>query len=165
MQWSKLIGLWLGVGGILGIKGFFKLYKVFAETRAKLPPRAALITSLFFLFLLALGLALFSWSAWTGLELWRGTPQAYKWARTIFILQIPVMALPGFDYGFCTGVKLWFALNLSHPGRVDFELDFATESVIHLNIRLGKYKVKQLVLGANLPAVAGLIGLIKIWPV
>jgi hypothetical protein len=57
-------------------------------------------------------------------------------------------------------------LNLSHPGRVDFEIDFdiSPQSSLSFSIRWGKQKPQIFILGANIVAVAALLGLAITWP-
>ena len=56
--------------------------------------------------LMALLLALFAWSALTGIRLWRGDPRGWRWAVILFAAQIPVLAIPGFAYEYFTGIAI-----------------------------------------------------------
>src|SRR5215831_20894665 len=47
-----------------------------------------------------LSLLAFGWSVWTGIDLWRGRPQAYTWAKVLFAAQVPAIMFPGFAYRF-----------------------------------------------------------------
>lgn len=48
-------------------------------------------------------LVIFGWCVWTGVDLWQGKPQGYKWAKVLFAAQIPVITFPGFTYHFEVG--------------------------------------------------------------
>ena len=46
--------------------------------------------------------AVFAFTAWAGMKLWRGSPEGYKWAKVLFAAQVPVVSLGGVSYGFYT---------------------------------------------------------------
>lgn len=41
-----------------------------------------------------------------GISLWRGKPKAYKWAFWLFVIQIPILSIPGFSYHLYTGILI-----------------------------------------------------------
>jgi len=53
----------------------------------------------------ALSVTVFGWSALKGIDLWRGKPSGYRWAKLLFILQIPAFCISRLTYEFSTGVS------------------------------------------------------------
>lgn len=39
-----------------------------------------------------------------GISLWKGKANAYKWAFWLFVIQIPMISIPGFSYHLYTGI-------------------------------------------------------------
>jgi hypothetical protein len=97
---------------------------------------------------------LFGWSAWTGLELWRGRRQAIKFAQILFAIQIPVLTLPGFSYQFHTG----FLVQIAVLEGVRFNFGFHLGSAFNFYI---SPEVQGLAIGINLVALFVLIYLIR----
>jgi hypothetical protein len=98
------------------------------------------------------GIGLFVWSTIVGLRLWRGVPGSAKWAKVLFMLQIPVMSVSGSNYEFFTGL----AARLLHgPGgtKIEFRIgaslstEFATDST-------------RFVVGVNLVAICAFLYLL-----
>lgn len=58
------------------------------------------------LIVLSVFVILFAWSALKGIDLWRGKPSGYKWAKILFAAQIPSITVPGFNYEFYTGLNV-----------------------------------------------------------
>lgn len=49
--------------------------------------------------------AVFAWAAVKGIDLWRGKPGGYRWAKVLFALQIPAVSVARFSYEFSTGMS------------------------------------------------------------
>lgn len=41
-----------------------------------------------------------------GISLWKGKANAYKWAFWLFVIQIPIISIPGFSYHLFTGLVI-----------------------------------------------------------
>ena len=98
--------------------------------------------------LMLLLLALFAWSALTGIRLWRGDPRGFKWAAILFAAQIPVLTVPGFAYEYYTGI----AIKLM-GGNVESALSFGIGATA--NVFVGTQTAGAAV-GVNLVAIAAL---------
>ena len=133
------------IGGIAGIA-----VSLWVEAGTYALSRLAFI-SLFFL--------AFSWCVWVGIDLWRGKPRGYKWAKVLFILQIPNISFPGFAYQFYAGLML--CLSFSREAASMLNIEFQLGSSIKTLI---SSKIEDLVVGVNLVAIAALIYLIKVSP-
>src|ERR1043165_800453 len=137
----KLISLLLALGGAAGIGVF-----VWALSKARTG------------FLVAVSCALiFCWATWTGVELWRNKPRAYKSAMILFGLQIPIVSIPEFSYQFYTG--LLFLVSFSSPANIGVE--FHAASKIGVGIASG---AEDVLVGINVIAVAALMWLIHVFP-
>jgi len=102
--------------------------------------------------LMALLVALFAWSAVTGVRLWRGDPRGWKWAVILFAAQIPVLTIPGFTYEYFTGLAVKVL-----GGDVDGALTFGIGA--GANVFVGG-AAPGLAYGVNLVAVAALAWLL-----
>lgn len=98
-------------------------------------------------------LALFAWSALTGLRLWRGDPRGHKWAVILFAAQIPVLTVPGFSYEYYTGLAIKLV-----GGDVEGALSFGLGATANVFVGAG---TEGLVYGINLVAIAGLALLLR----
>jgi len=145
----KLIALLLGIGGIAGAGvcvwtcaklAFYQSQPVFSRATA----------------LLVVFATLFGLCSWTGIELWKNRPRAYKWAELLLALQIPTITIPGFAYQFYTGILLLVSWNHS-DGQLGFGLEIA--SLIDLKI---SSSIEDYIFGINLIALAALIYLLCI---
>ena len=144
----RLLSLMLALGGIAGISICLWTYgRIFAQSGMKLSPT----TALFGVFIVVFG-----WSTWIGVEMWQDRPQAYKWAKILFLLQIPTISLPGFAYQLYTGLMLTLAFNRDND---KIGLDFQLASSI--DFRIG-HDVENLILGVNLVAIAALVYLMSV---
>jgi hypothetical protein len=142
----KLIGALLGIGGAAGVGiGLWTYSRLFSQTGTRLSAATALLGA----FVLAFG-----WSTWIGVDLWRGRPQAYKWAEILLALQIPTISIPGFAYRFYTGMMLCLSFNLSE-GKLGFEFQLASLLVFKI-----LPEPQDLILGVNLVAIAAFLYLI-----
>jgi|SRR5579859_4638940 len=52
-----------------------------------------------------LSIPVFAWSAVKGVDLWRGRPTGYWWAKLLFSLQIPAVCVSRLTYEFSTGMS------------------------------------------------------------
>lgn len=68
--------------------------------------------------------ALFAFACWQGLQLWKGTPGGYRWAKVLFAAQIPALSVGGLTYGFYTllGASLRLGTGVS---KFDFNIGSA----------------------------------------
>jgi hypothetical protein len=82
------------IGGLAGIAIMVYFFGTFAA-------QGALTTLLGIAFI-----ALFAWAAYAGWRLWQGTSYGRKWATILYIAQIPLIALPGLQYVFYTGIEV-----------------------------------------------------------
>jgi hypothetical protein len=98
--------------------------------------------------LMLLLLALFAWSALTGIRLWRGDPRGFKWAVILFAAQIPVVTLPGFTYEYFTGIAIKLV-----GGDVESALSFGIGATA--NVFVGT-EAAGVAVGVNLAAIAAL---------
>jgi hypothetical protein len=89
--------------------------------------------------------------AWTGVELWREKPWAFKWAQILLLAQIPSISFPGFAYFFYTGFTLYLSLNTMPSVLVG--LHFELGSAIKLAL---SSETDGFAFGLNLVAIAAL---------
>jgi hypothetical protein len=65
-----------------------------------------------------LSIPVFAWSAWKGIDLWRGLDSGYRWATILFVLQIPQICIARLTYEFSTGLsaRILFGNSTHHIG-------------------------------------------------
>jgi hypothetical protein len=98
-------------------------------------------------------LALFAWSTIAGVRLWRGEPKGWKWATILFVLQIPVLTVPGVSYEFYTGLALKI-----FGGETVHNFGFNLGASVDLNFGTD---VTGLIYGVNIVAIAAVIYLLR----
>jgi hypothetical protein len=137
----KLIALWLGIGGAVGLGLAF-----YTETQT-------FMAGHFYLTLvLALIIVLFGGSAWAGFELWQGSRYGFTLARISLALQVPIFTVPGFSFsGFTVGARVYAAAGSCQPG---FRFGFDLTSMINFQI---SPEIDCTMIGLNLLAVAALL--------
>jgi hypothetical protein len=89
---SRIIGVFLAFGGLLGLLSLGMMRAHLAELHQGLPVLAS-----------ALSVALFAWGILTGVALWRATPRGLTWAKILLALQVPVFHVVRLTYEFSTG--------------------------------------------------------------
>jgi hypothetical protein len=148
---SKLIALLLVIGGIagVGVCGWTCVKLAFYQSQ----PIFSLAAGLMAVFAI-----IFALCVWTGIDLWRGRPRAYKWAQVLLALQIPAITIPGFAYQFYTGMLL---LAYWNHGEGNLGADFELASSITFKISSG---IEDSIFGVNLIALAALIVLLCLSP-
>ena len=107
---------------------------------------------------------IFGWSALKGLDLWKGKPAGFKWAKILFAAQIPLINFSGLCYWFYTGLNAWFMVqwgNPPSPGFTQFGVYFHLGSA--LNFYVGN-RTSVAALGINPIAIAALIYLLASSP-
>jgi len=145
---TKLLALMLCLGGLVGIGICLWTYiQIFAQAGMKFSSTAALF---------GVFIVIFGWSAWVGVELWQDKPQAYKWAKILFLLQIPTISVPHFAYQFYTALMLGLEFNRDND---KIGLDFQIASSIDFRIARD---IDNIILGVNLIAVAALVYLVTV---
>jgi hypothetical protein len=146
---TTLIAIVFIGGGIIGvITGLWSEWQT--VLRAGITPTwQGLILSVFTL--------VFALTVWLGIELWGGNRRAYKWAKLVFILQIPKFTFAGIGYYFYTALALFFSVEVDSAARANFNFQFGSE--IRFLIWPGHF-----VMGANLAAIALFIALVKTDP-
>jgi len=146
---SKFIALLLAIGGIagVGICGWTCVKLAFYQSQ----PIFSLAAGLLVIFAVIFALCI-----WTGVDLWRGRPRAYKWASVLFALQIPAITTPGFAYQFYTGMLL---LAYWNHGEGNLGADFELASSITFKI---SSRIEDSIFGVNLIALAALIYLLSV---
>ena len=92
-MWSKNHFV-LIAGAILGILASVSLAIGFTHQHRPYPSIVPVVS-----------IAVFAWGMLKGIDLWRGKPAGYRWARILFALQIPAFSVAGFSYEFSTGVS------------------------------------------------------------
>ena len=107
-----------------------------------------------FAFYALVSAAIFVWSSWKGISLWKGKPDGYKWAKILFAAQIPALTLPNFSYEFYTGLS--FRLMF---GQVDSNVGFNLGSSINFYV---SPEIQGTVFGINLIAIIVLVYLFKV---
>ena len=100
---------------------------------------------------------IFGWATWTGVELWRNEPRAYKWALILLAFQIPNITIPAFAYQFYTGLSV--LVSFSPPANVGFEFHLASLIAFQASPN-----VPDVIVGINVVAVAALIWLLYVFP-
>jgi hypothetical protein len=90
----RLIAVLLIAGGILGVVGAVAVTSAFI--RDQRPYRAVPAIA---------SMAVFGWGAIKGIDLWRGRPQGYRWAKILFAFQILTFSVAGLSYEFSTGIS------------------------------------------------------------
>jgi hypothetical protein len=138
-----LVSLLLSVGGIAGVAVALStevsiLNREFSANRG--------IAALMGVFAFVFGLC-----TWTGIELWRKKPAAFRWAQILLIAQIPSLSAPGFAYQFYTGLTLY--LSLSTQPNVVTGFEFQLGSALRIQIFP---EIEGFVLGLNLIAIMAL---------
>jgi hypothetical protein len=141
MLGSRVISLLLIAGGILGIVSSVSLVQGFVQHDQ--PDR---------LFVPAVAIALFGWSIFQGVQLWRGEPSGYQWAKILFVMQIPQFCISRLTYEFSTGIsaRILFG-NSSHR--------FGANIGSSLNLLISP-EPQGWLLGINVVAIAALIYLL-----
>jgi len=94
MLGSRLISLLLIAGGILGIVA--AVFLIQGLTQHDQPYRVIIP---------AISIAVFGWSIFQGVELWRDKPSGSKWAKILFAMQIPGFCVSRLTYEFSTGIS------------------------------------------------------------
>lgn len=98
-------------------------------------------------------LALFIIYIWKGIRLWQDKPGAYKWAFWLFLIQIPIISFPGFNYYLYTGLIVAFQFG-----------DVATNLIFKLGGQFSFYispAIKAQYFGVNLFALSACISLFR----
>ena len=93
----------------------------------------------------------FGLCTWTGVELWRKKPTAYRWAQILLIAQIPSVSFPGFAYYFYTGFTLYLSLNTMPSVLVGFQFELGSAMKIAISS-----EIEGFAFGLNLVAIAAL---------
>lgn len=88
---TKTIAFFLGAGGALGVLISVLMAIHLAHEQQTQRVISNIISAL-----------LFTWCVPTGIELWRGTPRGFKWAKILFAIQVPVFGAGRFVYEFST---------------------------------------------------------------
>ncbi len=89
---ARIIGVFLVVGGLLGLLSLVMMHFHLAQLHQSLPVISSVIS-----------VTLFAWGIVTGVALWRATPRGFKWAQLLFALQVPVIHVARLTYEFSTG--------------------------------------------------------------
>lgn len=97
--------------------------------------------------------AVYSWTILKGIDLWRSLARGYKWAKVLFIAQIPVITSPLLKYAFYTGVGIDLVF-----GHVDshFQIHLGSGFTLYVDPSITKQ-----VYGLNLVALIALVLLIS----
>jgi hypothetical protein len=102
----KVVALMLMVPGVFGVGlGLWTLGQTLRESGLIVVP--------------VLIFAVYGWSAWTGVGLWRQERWAFVWATILLIAQMPMVIVPGFVYRFYLGLN--FTLVLQQDRTLDFK--------------------------------------------
>jgi hypothetical protein len=141
----KIIALWLGIGGVVGV-----LLAFYGETQTFMSGNSYL--TLVFAFFVVL----FGGSAWAGFELWRGSPYAFTMARISLALQVLNFTLPGFYFsGFVVGARVYAMIGSCRPN-LSFGFDLNSMIYFHLSREIDCWRI-----GVNFLALAALVYLNK----
>ena len=97
----------------------------------------------------------FGWGALKGIDLWRGKPSGYQWARILFALQIPAFSVARSSYEFSTGASARVLFGNSNRR-------FGTDIGSSLNFQISPEPQGRM-LGINFVAVLVLIYLLMVW--
>jgi hypothetical protein len=88
---NRIIAFFLVAGGLLGILNTVSMGLHFARQQDSLRAISAILSA-----------GLFTWSILTGIALWRAAPRGFKWAKMLFMLQVPVFGIARLTYEFST---------------------------------------------------------------
>jgi hypothetical protein len=91
---AKFVSVLLIAGGVLGILASVQMTVHFAHEHRLYRVAVALIS-----------IPVFAWCILKGIDLWRGKPSGYRWAKLLFLLQIPAVCLSRLTYEFSTGIS------------------------------------------------------------
>jgi hypothetical protein len=91
---ARFVSFLLIAGGILGILASVQMTVHFAHENRLYRVVVALIS-----------IPIFAWCVVKGIDLWRGKPSGYRWAKLLFILQIPAVCVSRLTYEFSTGMS------------------------------------------------------------
>jgi hypothetical protein len=91
---ARFVAFLLVAGGLLGILASAQMIVHFVHEQR-----------LDRLLVAALSVPVFAWSAVKGVDLWRGRPKGYWWAKLLFALQIPAVCVSRLTYEFSTGMS------------------------------------------------------------
>lgn len=138
----KLVSLLLIVGGIGGVAIALWSELKFLQMHAAANLAAALMGA----FAVVFGVC-----TWTGVELWRNRPAAYRWAQILLLAQIPNISFAGFAYYFYTGFTLYLSLNTMPSVLVGFQFELGSAIKILISS-----ETEGFVFGINLVAIAAL---------
>jgi hypothetical protein len=94
MWGARFISFLLIAGGILGILASVQMITHFAHEHHLYRVAVGVIS-----------IAVFAWSGLKGVDLWRGIPSGYRWAKLLFVLQIPAVCVSRLTYEFSTGMS------------------------------------------------------------
>src|SRR5262249_29241456 len=142
MVGTRLISLLLIAGGALGIVSAIFLIQGLAQHDQ---PYGAIVP--------AISIAIFGWCIFQGVQLWRGKPSGYKWARIVFAMQIPGFCVSRLTYEFSTGISARIMFGNSNR-------QFGADIGSSLNLLISP-EPQGWMLGINLVAVAALAYLLK----
>ncbi len=143
----KIISLLLILGGVFGMG-----IAIVIDARYIMSPGAKVFSPS-----VAIGgvfILLFGWAVWTGIDLWQGRSQALTWARILFAIQIPTIAVPGFSYEFHVGFIA--RLMVSSAFRINFGFNLGSSFNFYI-----ASSIEQFAVGINVFAVAVLIYLMR----
>ena len=103
--------------------------------------------------------AVFGWCVLVGIHLWRGKPDAVRWAMILFAAQIPILSIPHyFAYEFYSGLTIRFMLE-----QIDTILEFGFSFYFGAGMQfIISPEIQNLTLGINLVAVVVLLYLKKV---
>src|SRR5215471_11851193 len=135
---SRLISLLLIAGGILGILAAVFLIQGLVQHDQ---PGRAIVP--------AISIAVFGWCIFQGVQLWRGKPSGYHWAKILFALQIPGFCVSRLTYEFSTGISARVMFGNSSR-------QFGADIGSSLNLLISP-EPQGWMLGINLVAVAALV--------
>jgi hypothetical protein len=142
MLGTRLISLLLIAGGILGAMSAVFLIQGSVQHDQPYGPIVP-----------AISIVVFCWSIFQGIQLWRGKPSGYKWAKILFAMQIPGFCVSRLTYEFSTGIsaRIMFGNSIRR---------FGADIGSSLNSLISPEPLGWM-LGINLVAVAALAYLLK----
>jgi hypothetical protein len=91
---ERFVSFILIAGGILGMIASVQMTAHFAHEHRLSRSVVAVIS-----------VPVFAWCILKGADLWRGKPSGYRWARALFLMQIPAVCISRFTYEFSTGMS------------------------------------------------------------
>jgi hypothetical protein len=95
VKWgARFVSFLLIAGGILGILAAIQMTIHFGHEHR--PDRVVVPV---------ISVIVFGWGAIKGIALWRGHPSGYRWAKLLFVLQIPALCVGRLTYEFSTGMS------------------------------------------------------------